>query len=145
MAKSHDHIHDVEALLVERGVRFTDQRKLVYKIISKSKKPITAYEILSKMEKDVENVKPPQAYRAIDFLIEQGLVHKIESLNAFVSCHAGHHHTGSQFMVCDNCGDVEEVHLCDLPQPLQKQIDRKGFELSRWNAELHGTCQDCRR
>ena len=145
MAKSHNHtnIDDIEKILTERGARFTDQRKLVFKIISKSKKPITAYEILSKMEKDVENVKPPQAYRAIDFLIEQGLIHKIESLNSFVSCHAGHHHAGSQFMVCDSCGTVEEVHLCDLPQPLQKRIDQKGFQLSRWNAELHGICHDC--
>ncbi len=145
MTKTHSHVHDIEALLAERGVRFTEQRKLVYNIISKSKKPITAYEVLSVMEKDIENVKPPQAYRAIDFLIEQGLVHKIESINAFVSCHAGHHHSGSQFMVCDGCGFVEEVHLCDLPQPLQKKIDETGFHLSRWNTELHGTCRDCRK
>jgi len=143
MTKSHNHLQDAEELLAARGVRFTEQRKLVYRIISKSRKPITAYEVLAKMEKDVENVKPPQAYRAIDFLIAQGLIHKIESLNSFVSCHAGHHHTGSQFMVCDTCHMVEEVHLCDLPQPLQKKIDHTGFQLTRWNTEIHGVCSDC--
>lgn len=143
MANHQENFKKIEELLSDRGARLTDQRKLVYGIISKSKKPLTAYEILSKMEKHVENVKPPQAYRAIDFWIEQGLVHKIESMNAFVSCHAGHNHEGSQFMVCDDCGDVQEVHLCDLPQPLQSKLDKSGFRLLRWNAELHGICHAC--
>ena len=143
MSKSSAPLQDIEEILEQRGARFTEQRKLVYRIVSKSKKPITAYEILAKMEKDVKNVKPPQAYRALDFLMAQGLVHKIESLNAFVACHADHNHQGSQFMVCDSCGTVEEVHLCHLPQPLQNKIDQTKFQLSRWNTELHGTCHDC--
>lgn len=143
MAKHNDHIGDLEKYLAEKGIRFTDQRKLVFDIIRKSKKPISAYDVLAEMAKVMDNPKPPTAYRAIDFLIENGLVHKIESLNAFVSCHAGHNHLGSQFMVCDDCGNVEEVHLCDVPAPLQKKISENGFQLKRWNAELHGTCRDC--
>ncbi len=141
--KQHDHIEDIEKYLADKGIRFTDQRRLVFDIIRNSGKPISAYDILALMAKTINNPKPPTAYRAIDFLIEHGLVHKIESLNAFVACHAGHNHIGSQFMVCDTCGDVEEVHLCDLPQPLQKRIDQTKFQLTRWNAELHGTCQAC--
>lgn len=142
---SLEHIKDIEDYLSKRGVRFTDQRRMVFDIIRKSKKPITAYEILGKLKGKHENPQPPTVYRAIDFLIEHGLVHKIESLNAFVSCHAGHNHAGSQFMICDDCGDVEEVHLCDLPQPLQKKLDQIKFHLSRWNTELHGTCRDCQK
>ena len=141
--KQQKTISQIEKLLSSRGAKMTDQRKLVYGIISKSKKPLTAYEILSKMEKSIENVKPPQAYRAIDFLVEQELVHKIESLNVFVSCHAEHNHQGSQFMICDDCGDVQEVHLCSLPQPLQNKLDQTSFRLSRWNAEIHGVCHEC--
>lgn len=145
MATTKDHLDAIERQLSEKSIRFTDQRRLVLEIIHQHKKPITAYDILAEMGKTINNPKPPTVYRAIDFLLENDLIHKIESLNAFVTCHAGHSHEGSQFMVCDSCGDVEEVHLCSLPQPLQNKIDQTGFRLARWNAEIHGTCHSCQK
>lgn len=136
-------VKEVEAYCREHGIRFTDQRRMVLEIIAGSKKPMGAYDILAQMGKEVDNPKPTTVYRAIDFLKEHAFIHKIESLNAFVPCHAGHSHEGSQFMVCDDCGKVEEVHLCHLPKDLQKRIDDTGFKLSRWNTEIHGTCQSC--
>jgi len=79
--------------------RLTQPRREVLKIISSSKKPIGAYDILKKLGKTLKDPKPPTAYRAIDFWQEHGFIHRIESLNAFVSCLAGHNHEGSQFMV----------------------------------------------
>ena len=127
------------------GLRFTDPRRHVLEIIAgNTGQPLGAYDILEKMSKGAKVPKPMTVYRAIDFLIEHGFIHRIESLNAFVSCHAGHAHKGSQFMVCDSCGDVEEVHLCSLPSPFQKKVSEKQFSLKHWNAELHGTCGKCR-
>lgn len=123
--------------------RFTESREAVLKIIAASKKPVGAYDILDKLQTKNKSAKPPTVYRAIDFWNEHGFIHKIESLNAFVTCHAGHNHNGSQFIVCSDCGQVEEVHLCHLPKDLQKKVNDAGFQMERWNTEIHGTCQHC--
>lgn len=124
-------------------LRITPPRLLAFKIVHGAKKPITAYEVLDAMSKDIKSPKPPTAYRALDFLAEHGFVHRIESLNAYISCHASHHHEGSQFMICDVCGDVEEIHLCTLPTKLQHKVESESFTLNHWNVELHGTCAKC--
>lgn len=125
------------------GVRFTEPRQYVLEIIAAAKKPIGAYDILAALSEKIENPKPPTAYRALEFLQEQGLIHCIESLNAYVLCDIDHRHAGSQFMICDECGNVAEAHLCELPQDLAGKTNAAGFRLSSWNAELHGTCKDC--
>ena len=136
-------VQAAEAYCTAHGQRFTAQRRLALEIIAGSPRPLGAYDVLAEMGKYLDNPKPTTVYRAIDFLTEHGFVHKIESLNAFVTCHAGHTHEGSQFLVCDDCGQVEEVHLCHLPDAFQKKVKKTGFHLQKWNAELHGLCQRC--
>lgn len=102
--KTKQLLAEVEAWCEAHGARFTDQRRLVLSIIAESKIPIRAYDILAAFGKHIPNPKPPTIYRAIEFLQAGGFIHKIESLNAFVTCHAGHAHRGSQFMVCNSCG-----------------------------------------
>ncbi|PZQ46648.1 MAG: transcriptional repressor [Micavibrio aeruginosavorus] len=133
----------VEAVCKDKGARFTDSRRYVLEIIAGAGRPIGAYDILEALGKYVKDPKPPTAYRALEFLTEEGLVHRIESLNAYVLCDMDHRHNGSQFMVCDNCGDVTEAHLCHLPSDLAIRVQAEGFVLSRWDAELHGTCRAC--
>lgn len=127
----------------ENGLRFTDSRQHVLEIIAGAKKPMGAYDILEGLRKFIDDPKPPTAYRAIEFLVEQGLIHRIESLNAYVLCDTDHRHAGSQFMVCDSCGTVIEAHLCNLPQDLESHVKKQGFRLKKWDAELHGTCKSC--
>lgn len=127
----------------EKGIRFTEPRRLVLEVIAASEKPLGAYDILAQMGKHVSNPKPPTVYRAIEFLTEHQIIHRIESLNAYILCQSDHRHEGSQFMICDDCGSVSEAHICDLPTPLASKIKQKGFNLSRWDVELHGTCKDC--
>lgn len=115
----------------------------VLKIIAASSKPLGAYEILEELGKVIANPKPPTVYRAIEFWQEQGFIHRIESLNAYVICEAGHRHTGSQFMICDDCGLVIETHLHELPKSLQKSVTEKTFAPSSWNVEIHGRCEKC--
>lgn len=142
VAKTVKHI---EEYCQEHGIRFTEPRRHVVEIIAAAQKPIGAYDILAALGRYIENPKPPTAYRAIEFLIEHGFIHKIESLNAFMLCNTDHRHKGSQFMICDHCGKVIETHLCQLPDDLSKRAKAAGFNLSRWDAELHGTCSDCQR
>jgi Fur family zinc uptake transcriptional regulator len=125
------------------GLRFTEPRQHVLEIIAGAKKPLGAYDILEKLGAYIDNPKPPTAYRAIEFLMENDLIHRIESLNAYVLCDTDHRHNGSQFLVCDSCGTVVEAHLCHIPDDLAKQASKEGFTLSRWDAELHGLCKAC--
>lgn len=143
MAKASQTIKAFQAFCDSSGEKPSEARVLVLKIVAGAKKPLGAYEILEQMAKTLNNPKPPTAYRAIEFLQKHGFVHRIESLNAYVSCHAGHNHKGSQFMICDSCGDVAEVHLCSMPESLKNQVAGKGFSPSFWNAEIHGVCASC--
>ena len=86
---------------------------------------------------------PPTVYRALDFLLEQGLVHRIESMNAFVGCGlAGRSHAG-QFLICDACGRVAEVTDAGTSDRLAALARAAGFTLKRQMVELHGLCPAC--
>lgn len=127
----------------QHGLRVTEPRVNVFNILKKAKKPLTAYEILDKVAEKKATPKPPTIYRAIEFLIEQHLVHRIESLNAYILCQSNHKHEGSQFMICTSCGKVDESHLCHMPQEIVKKSEKIGFAPSRWNFEIYGECQSC--
>lgn len=143
MSSSKDLIKQVAAYCEKNGLRFTEPRQYVLAIIAEAKKPIGAYDVLEQLAKHIDNPKPPTAYRAIEFLSEHGFIHRIESLNAYISCHSDHRHQGSQFMICDDCGTVIETHLCHLPAPLADKTVAAGFHMNRWNVELHGQCHQC--
>ncbi|MCB9983607.1 MAG: transcriptional repressor [Rhodospirillales bacterium] len=136
-------IRTLETYCGDKGLRYTPPRRITLEVIAASKRPIGAYDVIEEMGKVTDKPKPTTVYRAIEFLQEHGFIHKIESLSAFVACHAGHNHEGSQFIVCNDCGTVEEVHLCHLPKDLQKKVDNTGFKMAHWNTEIHGTCQQC--
>ena len=122
-------------------IRMTKPRQDVLEVLTKVAKPMGAYDIIRAM---VPNPKPPTVYRALEFLESQGIIHRIESLNAYVACHEAHHccnHAhAAQFTICDGCGRVEEIaHSHTLPSGLQG----KGFIPSRITTEIHGRCSDC--
>ena len=123
--------------------RFTLPRQEVLKIIASRSKPMGAYDILNELGNVLDQPKPPTAYRAIEFWQQQGFIHRIESLNAYVLCRAGHRHTGAQFLICDDCGLVIETHICEMPQPLQQSAKKNAFTPSSWNIEIRGRCDDC--
>ena len=136
-------IQALQAFGKENGHRITAPREYVLEIIASADQPMTAYDVLDALSKKLDKPKPPTAYRALEFLAQHGFIHRIESLNAYVACAEDHKHHGSQFMICQSCNRVEEVHLCHVPDGLQKQVNQKGFTLSHWNVELHGRCNRC--
>lgn len=134
-----------ERLCRERGVRLTPQRKQVLQLITESDKPLGAYDLLERMRNDTRRPAPPTVYRALDFLLEQGLIHRIESLHAFVGCpHPEHPHAG-QFLVCTGCGQVDEVCEGHLGRELEQEVRRAGFCPKRPVVELLGLCADCNK
>ena len=132
-----------ETLCHERGVRLTEQRKTVLQLLCASDKPLSAYELLERMRGVVKNPAPPTVYRALDFLLEQGLVHKLESLHAYVGCAHPDHPHASQFLICDDCGEVAEVEDSSVAKSLKAAGKAIGFRTKRPVVELLGTCAQC--
>lgn len=131
------------ALCEGRGARLTEHRRRVLEILWTAGRPIGAYEILEAMRDGPRALAPPTVYRALDFLLEQGLVHKIESLHAFVGCdHPGQPHA-SQFLICDRCGAVTELEDEEVARSLRSAADETGFQPARRVVELIGVCATC--
>jgi Fur family zinc uptake transcriptional regulator len=132
-----------EALCKARGVRLTAQRRRVLAILCASPRPLGAYEILDVMREGSRTLAPPTVYRALDFLLEQGLVHKLESLHAFVGCNHPEHPHSSQFLICNACGEVTEIEDEAIARSLGSAARLSGFQPQRRVVEVLGTCAGC--
>ena len=106
--------------------------------------PLGAYAILEELSRrEGKQVAPPTVYRTLDFFLEHGFVHKIESLNAYAPCeHLGHAHNG-MLLICESCGRSEEIEEGGLNRLLQETAARAGFAPHRQMVELLGLCKDC--
>ena len=150
MAHKHDHgvcidkaVADAERICDERGSRFTELRRRILTMIWQGHKAVKAYDLLDQLANEGGSAKPPTVYRALDFLMEEGLVHKIESLNAYVGCpHPGETHV-SQFLICDKCEIVQEVTTDALDQAVTAAADEADFKIHRQTLELRGLCKSC--
>jgi Fur family transcriptional regulator, zinc uptake regulator len=131
------HICDVN------GARFTTIREKVFRLLADTHGGIGAYELLEQLKASEPAAKPATIYRALDFLTEQGFIHKIESTNAFLLCHHFEQHHPAQLLICDQCGHVEELHSSPLQQEFVKLASEKGFLIQRQTVEAHGSCQSC--
>jgi Fur family zinc uptake transcriptional regulator len=134
-----------EALCQERKVRLTSQRKMVLRLLCNSEKPLSAYELLDQMRESVKNPAPPTVYRALDFLMEHGLIHKLETLHAYVGCTHPEHPHASQFLICADCGEVSEVEDSSINQSLRDVGKAAGFRTKRPVVELLGICAKCHK
>ena len=128
----------------KQGAQFTELRRSVLNLILESDGPMTAYQLLDRLKETRKSAVPPTIYRALDFLIEQGLIHKIERLNAFISCTEGNHdHHAVQFLICGRCGTVAEIEDHAISKALERAAERQGFRPKNAVVELDGTCADC--
>ncbi len=127
----------------DKGVRFTPLRAKVYQILLQEDASIGAYDILDKLKLIEDSAKPPTVYRALDFFLELGLVHKVESTNTFKACH----HFGCshpvQFLICDTCGDVKEISSEGVKETLERQALQSNFKIMTQTIEAHGICNQC--
>lgn len=127
----------------DKGARFTILREKIYALLLKQQGAVGAYELLDTLKLTEANAKPATVYRTLDFLLEFGLIHKIESTNAFVACHHFDCNHPVQFLICDTCGDVKEIQSKGLKETLDKQALSVGFNVVKQTIEAHGTCDNC--
>lgn len=136
------------ALCAARGQRLTQTRRAVLGLILASPEPVGAYALLDRLRAQTGQGQAPTIYRALEFLLAQGLIHRIERLNAFVPCHdasadAGHHVHPVQFLICERCGKAWEVDDHAVGHALQAVAARHGFAPRAAVVELSGVCACC--
>lgn len=131
------------AICERRGQRFTPMRRQVFAIVAGAHSPLTAYNILDRLLEGGTESAPPTVYRALDFLQQQSLVHRVESLNAFLPCAQPHVHHDCQFLICTACGTTAEVEVDGLTRRLTRAAKGLGFSINEAIVELRGLCSRC--
>ncbi len=134
---------NAEALCKTKNVRLTKTRKRVLEIIWQNQGILKAYDILEVLEKEDKSAKPITIYRALDFLIDNGLAHKVESINSFFSCPKINQTCEFQLLICDKCGKVEAVPIPEACRSLDQYAQEMGFKVTSKVIEAHGACKDC--
>ena len=130
-------------LCSRRGARLTDLRRRVLELVWQSHQPVGAYELLDILKDERRNAQPPTVYRALDFLLELGLIHRIESLNAYVGCNSPDTSHPSQFLICRDCGAAAEISDTRLDRAISGLADDAGFSIVRRTVEVEGQCPNC--
>lgn len=131
-------------LCESRDTRFTPLRRKVLELVWGGHKPVTAYELLDLLSNDGnKRVAPPTVYRALDFLIEEGFVHRLESLNAFIGCPDPAHKHQGHFLICRKCRTVTEISDPKLTTKIAKSANANGYTCENSMLEVMGLCENC--
>lgn len=150
-SKQHDHTHCIasamesaQAICAKNGARLTQLREQVLRLIWQSHKPLGAYVLMEMLAKEsTRRVAPPTVYRALEFLLEQGLVHRINTLNAYIGCtHPSGQHANN-FLICEHCGVAIEFSASPLQQSIDQTATEFGFTIKSQSIELVGSCGQC--
>ena len=133
-----------QRLCAAHGGRLTPVRRRVLELILGADQPIGAYALLAALHGERGKLGPPTVYRALDFLLAHKLIHKIESVSAFVACDDVEHPHESQFMICDDCGATAEIQDDAIVASLRRLGEDRGFAVARQVIEARGLCPACR-
>lgn len=128
--------------LEDSGARMTTLRRDVLHSLHHADKPVGAYDLFGQLKQEGKASAPPAVYRVLDFLVEQGLAHKLSSLRAYAACRCAPHEHQALFLICSNCGSVEECADADMTSLLAAASSR-GFSTRDTNVEITGICRDC--
>ncbi|MFI3123496.1 MAG: transcriptional repressor [Methylococcales bacterium] len=130
-------------LCAERGVQLTAIRQQVLELIWADHHAVKAYDLLERIKPLQSAAKPATIYRALDFLREQGFIHRVESLNAFVGCNDLKSAHEQLLLICKRCENVEERHADSVMQALAQELALAGFTAHHQAIEIHGICATC--
>ncbi len=136
-------LETAQALCEARGSRLTPLRRRVLEILLQQGRSVKAYELLELMRDDQAGAAPPTVYRALDFLVEEGLAHRLDAINAWSACHDAGGAPHDLLVVCTGCGAVAELSDPALTRWLAAKVAQAGFRLSGHETELRGLCQAC--
>lgn len=138
-------LSQAEQLCQQRNVRLTPQRMEVLRLMVSQKGSVSAYGLLDLLRVSEPQAKPPTIYRALDFLLEQGFIHRVESTNSYVVCHHFNEpQHNSAMLICDHCGIVRERHMAEVEKVLSLMARHAEFTLRHSVIEAHGICGSCR-
>ncbi len=151
-ADDHDHsrcregaMAAAEALCRRRGMRFTRLRRRILELVWEQHQPVKAYDLLARLREERAGAAPPTVYRTLDFLLQQGLIHRVESLNAYIGCGEPGHRHPVQLLVCRGCSAVAELADEEIARLLQRKAGALGFQADTAVVELEGVCPQCSR
>lgn len=136
-------IESAERVSEARGARFTAIRRRVLELVWASHEPVAAYELLDRLKLEKSNATPPTIYRALEFLLENGLIHRIESLNAYVGCGNPENEHNGQFLICTRCGVVAELGCDSIDGAVRERAGELGFTVESHTVEIQGICESC--
>jgi Fur family zinc uptake transcriptional regulator len=146
----HDHgacaasaLEQAETICAQNGVRLTPVRRRTLEILLEEHRAMGAYDVLAKLAEAGFGKQPPVAYRALDFLVEQGLAHRIRRLNAFTACTRPGDAHAPVFLICTNCDAVAEAPGGEVRRALDTAAGEIGFSVTRANVEAVGLCPAC--
>lgn len=138
-----DALARAEDVCAARGVRLTELRRRVLELVWQGHAPVGAYELLEGLRRGGRRADPPTVYRALEFLMEQGLVHRIESRNAFAGCARPSEVHQAQYLLCESCGDAIEIEIGGLARRIETQAAALGFNVAGQTIEARGLCERC--
>jgi len=149
LSEQHDHkrciataMANADKVCLDRNQRFTKLRKRIFELVWQQHKPIRAYDVLEILQQD-GRAAPPTVYRGLDFLIEVGLIHKIESLNAFVGCVEPRCHHQGKSLICTSCNAYAEINSSTINNAITDAARESGFEVKEQTIEIMGICPSC--
>ena len=139
-----DFLLQAENLCIKRKQRFTVLRKQVLSLICQSEQPLGAYALLDLMKESGRSAAPPTVYRALDFLQEQGFVHRLAGNNTYLACAHPQHQHEAVFLVCNQCGSTQELHTDGIYKAVESRAKKVNFKVEHASVEVAGLCMHCR-
>ena len=152
-APDHDHgrctadaLTHAERVCAQRAQKFTPLRRQVLQALLSSHRPLGAYEVIEELARSLPRPAPITVYRALEFLMANGLVHRIESRNAYLACAQDHDRAALvAFLICDRCGAVGEVPAAPIADSLTAAASASGFAPRLSVVEITGVCAHCQK
>jgi Fur family transcriptional regulator, zinc uptake regulator len=136
-------VQTADKLCAERGVQLTPIRRKTLELIWESHRAVKAYDLLDLIKPLQQSAKPATVYRALDFLLEQGLIHRVESLNAFIGCSCSERQHEQLLLICVQCHEVEERLGVLVMEAVSRELEQAGFTAHRKAIEIQGICKHC--
>ena len=137
-------LEQARALCDRRKLRFTQLRRQVLELVCRAGQPVGAYQLLDELRDAGRSAAPPTVYRALDFLLEQGLVHRLATRNTYVACAHPQRAHAAVFLVCSQCGHTQEVHTGAVIDELGQEAEAFDFSIGYASVEAIGLCRSCR-
>lgn len=137
-------LEQARALCDRRNLRFTELRRQVLELVCRAGQPVGAYQLLDELRDAGRSAAPPTVYRALDFLLEQGLVHRLATRNTYLACAHPQHAHAAVFLVCSQCGHTQEVHTGAVFNELGQEAEAFDFAIRQASVEATGLCRSCR-